>query len=198
MTLTDFAQMAGITIASFLSMAVGMTVAVALIRGLARRSSDRLGNFWVDLVRSLLYVVIPLAGVASIILVATGVPKTLGHYPQAHGPTGFAQTIAIGPVASQEAINLLSGDGGGFFNVNSAHPFENPSGIPNLIEMLLMLLVPAAFTATFGRMVGRRRQGWALYVVMLVMFIGGSAVIYAAEAHGSPAVKSHRSEHPVA
>jgi potassium-transporting ATPase potassium-binding subunit len=189
-TLSDFSQMAGITVASFTSMAAGMAVAAALIRGLARRSGNQLGIFWVDLVRSLLYVVLPLACVASLILVATGVPQTLSGYLRAHGPTGVHQTIAIGPVASQEAIKLLSGDGGGFFNVNSAHPFENPSGISNLVEMLLMLLVPAAFTATFGRMVGRRRQGWALYTVMLVMFLGGSAVIYAAEAHGSPAQRA--------
>ncbi len=189
-TLSDFSQMAGITVASFTSMAAGMTVAVALIRGLARRGTDRLGNFWVDLVRSLLYIVLPLSCAASIVLVALGVPQTLGHYLDAHGLTGIAQTIAIGPVASQEAIKLLSGDGGGFFNVNSAHPFENPTAISNLIEMLLMLLVPAAFTATFGRMVGRRRQGLALYAAMLVMFLGGSATIYAAESHGSPAQRA--------
>jgi potassium-transporting ATPase potassium-binding subunit len=186
-TLSDFAQMAGITVASFTSMATGMAVAAAVIRGLGRRGSAELGNFWVDLTRSLLYVVLPLAGVASIVLVATGVPQTLEHYLNAHGPTGLTQTIAIGPVASQEAIKLMSGDGGGFFNTNSAHPFENPSAISNLFEILLMLLVPAALTVTFGRMIGRPRQGWALYAAMLVMFIGGTAVMYAAEVHGSPA-----------
>jgi potassium-transporting ATPase potassium-binding subunit len=186
-TLSDFSQMAGITVASFTSMATGMAVAAAVIRGLSRRSTDRLGNFWVDLIRSLMYIVLPLAAAASILLVATGVPQTLEHYLNACGPTGSTQSIAIGPVASQEAIKLLSGDGGGFFNVNSAHPFENPTGISNLLEMLLMLLVPAAFTATFGRMVGRRRQGWALYAAMLVMFIGGTAALYVAEAHGTPA-----------
>jgi potassium-transporting ATPase potassium-binding subunit len=186
-TLSDFAQMAGITVASFTSMATGMAVAAAVIRGLSRRGTDRLGNFWVDLTRSLLYVVAPIAAAASIVLVATGVPQTLEHYLNARGPTGVGQTIAIGPVASQEAIKLMSGDGGGFFNTNSAHPFENPNGISNLIEILLMLLVPAALTATFGRMIGRRRQGWALYVAMLVMFIGGTIVMYVAEAHGTPA-----------
>ena len=186
-TLSDFAQMAGITVASFTSCAAGMAVAAALIRGLARRGTDRLGCFWVDLTRSLLYVLLPLAALASIFLVATGVPQTLGHYLSAHGPTGLSQSIAIGPVASQEAIKLISGDGGGFFNVNSAHPFENPTGVSNFVEILLMLLIPAAFTATFGRMVGRRRQGWALYAAMLVMFLGGTAVVYAAEANGSPA-----------
>jgi potassium-transporting ATPase potassium-binding subunit len=186
-TLSDFSQMAGITVASFTSMATGTAVAAAVIRGLSRRSTDRLGNFWVDLIRTLLYILVPLAAAASILLVVTGVPQTLGHYLNARGPTGLTQSIAIGPVASQETIKLMSGDGGGFFNVNSAHPFENPTGISNMIEMLLMLLVPAAFTATFGSMVGRRRQGWALYAAMLAMFFGGSAMLYAAEAHGSPA-----------
>jgi K+-transporting ATPase ATPase A chain len=186
-TLSDFAQMAGITVASFTSMATGMAVAAAVIRGLAARGGNRLGNFWVDLTRSLVYVVLPLAVLVSILLVAAGVPQTLGHYLSVHGLTGVAQTIAIGPVASQEAIKLMSGDGGGFFNANSAHPFENPTGVSNFLEILLMLLVPAAFTATFGRMVGQRRQGWALYAVMIFMFMAGTAVMYAAEAHGTPA-----------
>jgi K+-transporting ATPase ATPase A chain len=187
-TLSDFSQMAGITVASFTSCATGMAVAAALIRGFAARATDRLGNFWVDLTRSLLYVLLPLALLSSIVLVACGVPQTIEHYLNAHGPTGFGQSIAIGPVASQEAIKLMSGDGGGFFNVNSAHPFENPTGASNFIEILLMLLIPAAFTATFGRMIGRRRQGWALYAAMLAMFLGGTAVLYAAEAHGTPAL----------
>jgi K+-transporting ATPase ATPase A chain len=186
-TLSDFSQMAGITVASFTSCATGMAVAAAVIRGFGHRGTDRLGNFWVDLTRSTLYVLLPLSLLASILLVATGVPQTLGHYLHPRGPSGLAQTIAIGPVASQEAIKLMSGDGGGFFNTNSAHPFENPTGVSNFVEMLLMLLIPAAFTVTFGKMVGRRRQGWALYAAMLVMFVGGTAVIYAAEAHGSPA-----------
>jgi K+-transporting ATPase ATPase A chain len=186
-TLSDFSQMAGITVASFTSCATGMAVAAAVIRGLSRRGTDRLGNFWVDLTRSLFYVLVPIAVLASILLVATGVPQTLEHYLSAHGPTGLAQTIAIGPVASQEAIKLMSGDGGGFFNTNSAHPFENPTAISNMVEILLMLLIPAAFTATFGRIIGRRRQGWALYAAMMVMFLAGTAVMYAAEAHGTPA-----------
>jgi len=186
-TLSDFSQMAGITVASFTSMAVGMAAAAAMIRGLARRGTNRLGNFWADLIRTLLYVLIPLAVVASLVLVACGVPQTLEHYLGARGPTGLAQTIAIGPVASQEAIKLMSGDGGGFFNTNSAHPFENPTVVSNFIEIVLMLLVPAAFTATFGRMVGRPRQGWALYAAMLAIFVAGTAVIYVAEAHGTPA-----------
>jgi potassium-transporting ATPase potassium-binding subunit len=186
-TLSYFSQMAGITVASFTSCATGMAVAAAVIRGLGRRGTDRLGNFWVDLTRSLLYVLLPIAAAVSVFLVASGVPQTLEHYLHARGPTGLAQTIAVGPVASQEAIKLMSGDGGGFFNTNSAHPFENPTGLSNFVEVLLMLLIPAAFTATFGRMIGRPRQGWALYAAMLVMFLGGTAVIYAAEAHGTPA-----------
>ena len=186
-TLSDFAQMAGITVASFTSCATGMAAAAAVIRGLGRRGTDRLGNFWIDLTRSLLYVLVPIAVLASILLVATGVPQTLSHYLSARGPTGLTQTIAIGPVASQEAIKLLSGDGGGFFNTNSAHPFENPTAISNLVEILLMLLIPAALTATFGRMIGRPRQGWALYAAMLAIFLAGTAVIYVAEAHGTPA-----------
>jgi K+-transporting ATPase ATPase A chain len=189
-TLTDFAQMAAITVASFTSMAAGMAVAAALIRGLAGRGTDRLGNFWVDIVRSLLYIVLPLAVLTSLLLVAAGVPQTVSHYLTVHGVTGLTQSVAIGPVASQEAIKLMSGDGGGFFNVNSAHPFENPTGISNLVEMLLMLLVPAAFTATFGRMTHRSRQGWALYAAMLVMFVAGSAAMYAAEAHATPAQRA--------
>jgi K+-transporting ATPase ATPase A chain len=164
-----------------------MAAAAAVIRGLGRRGTDRLGNFWIDLTRSLLYVLVPIAVLASILLVATGVPQTLSHYLSARGPTGLTQTIAIGPVASQEAIKLLSGDGGGFFNTNSAHPFENPTAISNLVEILLMLLIPAALTATFGRMIGRPRQGWALYAAMLAIFLAGTAVIYVAEAHGTPA-----------
>jgi len=186
-TLSNFAQMAGITVASFTSCATGMAVAAAMIRGLCARDSDRLGQFWIDLTRSLLYVLLPVAAASAVLLVATGVPQTLAQQLSAHGPTGLAQAIAIGPVATQETIKLMSGDGGGFFNVNSAHPFENPTGVSNFLEILLMLLIPAAFTATFGRMIGRRRQGWALYVAMLVMFLGGTAVIYAAEAHGTPA-----------
>jgi K+-transporting ATPase ATPase A chain len=196
-TLSDFSQMAGITVASFTSCATGMAVAAAVIRGLSRRGTAQLGSFWVDMTRSLLYVLLPLAIVASVVLVTFGVPQTLEHYLNAHGPTGLTQTIAVGPVASQEAIKLMSGDGGGFFNVNSAHPFENPTGVTNFLEILLMLLIPAAFTATFGRMIGRRRQGWVLYAVMMVMFVGGTVVVYAAEAHGTPALHAAGLHHVV-
>ena len=187
-TLSYFSQMAGITVASFTSMAVGMVVAVALIRGWVRRETSLLGNFWVDLTRSLVYVVVPLSILGGLFLVSQGVIQNLAHYVTAAGPTRIGQTIAMGPVASQEAIKLLSGDGGGFFNTNSAHPFENPTGLTNFVEALLMLAIPAAMTYTFGRMVGRRRQGWALYAAMLVLFTVGVGVLYAAEAHGTPAM----------
>ncbi|HYZ30593.1 MAG TPA: potassium-transporting ATPase subunit KdpA [Thermoleophilaceae bacterium] len=187
-TLSYFSQMAGIVVASFTSMATGMAVAAAVIRGFGRRGGAGLGNFWVDLIRSLLYVISPVTIVAALFLAASGVPQTLDPSVAAHGLTGLKQTIAVGPVASQEAIKLLSGDGGGFFNVNSAHPFENPTALTNFVEMLLMLLVPAAFTITFGAMVGSRRTGWALYTVMLVMFVGGAVAMTLAETHGTPAL----------
>jgi K+-transporting ATPase ATPase A chain len=187
-TLTYFSQMAGITVASFTSCAVGMAVAVALIRGWVRRETTLLGKFWVDLTRSLVYVLVPLSVVGGLFLVSQGVIQNLAHYVTVGGPTHLAQTIAMGPVASQEVIKLLSGDGGGFFNTNSAHPFENPTGLTNFVEAILMLLIPAAMTSTFGRMVNRTRQGWALFAAMLVLFTLGVGVIYAAEAHGTPAM----------
>ena len=179
--------MAGLAVASFTLMVAGVTVAVALICGLARRGTARLGNFCVDLVRSCSTSFCRSRGSRRSCSSSSVLGTRLGTTSAPEVSPGIAETIAIGPVASQPAIKLLSGDGGGFFNVNSAHPFENPTGVSNVIEMLLMLLVPAAFTATFGRMISRRRQGWALYIAMLAMLIGGSAAIYAAESHGTPA-----------
>jgi K+-transporting ATPase ATPase A chain len=187
-TLSYFSQMAGITVASFLSCAVGMAVAVAFIRGLVRRETAALGNFWVDLTRTLLYVLVPLSIVGALFLVSQGGVQNLSKYLTVTGPSHLGQTIAMGPVASQEPIKLLSGDGGGFFNTNSAHPFENPTALSNVFEALLMILIPASLTYTFGRMIGRPRQGWALYLAMLVLFVGGVSIIYAAEAHGTPAM----------
>jgi K+-transporting ATPase ATPase A chain len=189
-TLSYFSQMAGVTVASFTSCAVGMAVAVALIRGWVRRETTMLGNFWVDLTRSLVYVLLPLSIVAGLFLASQGVLQNLAHYVSLTGPSHNRQTIAMGPVASQEVIKLLSGDGGGFFNTNSAHPFENPTGLTSFVEALLMLLIPAAMTYTFGRMVGRRRQGWALFAAMLVLFTIGVGAIYAAEAHSTPAMRA--------
>jgi K+-transporting ATPase ATPase A chain len=187
-TLSYFSQMAGITVASFTSCAVGIAVAVALVRGVARRETEQIGNFWVDLIRSLVYVLLPLSILGGLFLVSQGSIQNLSRYLTVAGPSHLGQTIAMGPVASQEAIKLMSGDGGGFFNTNSAHPFENPTGLTNFAEILLMLLIPAAMTYMFGRMVGRRRQGWALYSAMLVLFVVGVGVLYAAEAHGTPAM----------
>ncbi len=186
-TLTYFSQMVGLTVQNFLSAAVGITVAVALIRGLAARSGRSIGNFWVDLIRTILYVLLPISFVAALVLVSQGALQNLAHYVTATGPTGLVQTIAQGPVASQEAIKLLGTNGGGFFNVNSAHPFENPNGLTNFVEMLLVLVIPAGLVITYGRMVGSRRQGHAILAAMSVLFLCGVVVAYAAEAHGSAA-----------
>ncbi len=181
-TLSYLSQMAGITVQSFLSCATGVAVAVALARGIARRSAPTIGNFWVDLTRITLYVLLPVCIVAGLFLVWRGVPQTLGGYVDATTIEGAHQVLARGPVASQEAIKLLSGDGGGFFNANSAHPFENPTALAGMIEMLLIFLIGVALTYTFGRMVGDRRQGWALFAVMALLFAAGVAVVYPSEA----------------
>ncbi len=186
-TLSYFSQMTGLAVQNFVSAAVGMAVVVAVIRGFAARSAASLGNFWVDLTRSLLYVLLPISLLGALFLVSQGTLQTLAAYVTFPTLTGGEQTLALGPVASQEVIKQLGTNGGGFFNVNSAMPFENPSGLTNFVEMLLILVVPAGLTATFGRMVGSRRQGWALYVAMAVMFVAGVAVVYAAEAHSSVA-----------
>jgi K+-transporting ATPase ATPase A chain len=187
-TLSYFAQMGGIAVASFTSGAVGIAAAVALIRGLSGRGSGLLGNFWTDLVRALFYVLLPISVVAALVLVSQGVIQNISGALPIVGLGHTTQTLAMGPVASQEAIKLLSGDGGGFFNVNSAYPFENPTGLASFVEMVLMLLVPAALTYTFGQMVGRRREGWALFAAMLALFVVGTVVIYAAEVHATPAI----------
>jgi K+-transporting ATPase ATPase A chain len=187
-TLSYLSQMAGITVFSFLSGAAGIAVAIALVRGFARQRSETIGNLWVDQTRALLYVLLPLSLTGALVLAAMGVPQTLGHAVNAVTIEGARQTIALGPVASQESIKLLSGDGGGFFNANSAHPFENPNGITNIIEVMLIFVVGAALTNTFGRMVGSERQGWALLGVMGVLFFAGVALIQGVEAHGNPAL----------
>jgi K+-transporting ATPase ATPase A chain len=186
-TLSYFSQMAGLGVQNFLSAGVGIAVAVAVIRGFAARSGSSIGNFWRDLVRTLLYVLLPLSFVIALVYVSQGAIQTLSGYVSYGTLAGGEQTLALGPVASQEAIKILGTNGGGFFNVNSAMPFENPSGITNFIEMLTILLIPAGLTATFGRFVGNRRQGWAVYAAMLTMFAAAVAVVYVAETHGSPA-----------
>ena len=186
-TLSYLVQMAGITVQSFASAASGIAVGIALIRGFARRSSRTVGNFWVDVTRITLYVLLPICAVVTLFLVWQGVPQTLGAYVDATTLEGAHQVLARGPVASQEVIKLMSGDGGGFFNANSAHPFENPTALSGMIEMLLIFLIGVALTATFGRMIGDRRQGWALLAAMAVMFAAGAAAIYAGEATRTPA-----------
>jgi potassium-transporting ATPase potassium-binding subunit len=186
-TLSYAAQMAGITVHSFLSAASGLAVAVVLIRGFARRQSSAVGNFWVDLARGMLYVLLPICVVAALILVAAGVPQTLAPSVEATTLEGGRQLIARGPVATQEAIKLLSGDGGGFFNANSAHPFENPTPLTNLLEMVLIFALGAALTNCFGRMVRSERHGWVLLAVMGVLFGLGLVSLYVSEASGNPA-----------
>jgi K+-transporting ATPase ATPase A chain len=186
-TMTYFSQMVGLTVQNFTSAAVGIAVAIALIRGIANRTSHSLGNFYTDLVRTILYVLLPLAFISALVLISQGSIQNLSHYVSVHGISGLAQTIAMGPVASQEAIKLVGTNGGGFFNVNSAHPFENPNGFTNFYEMLLVLAIPAGLVFTYGKMVGSRRQAYAVFATMFILFFAGVTVAYAAEAHGSPA-----------
>jgi potassium-transporting ATPase potassium-binding subunit len=183
-TLSYFSQMAGLAVQNFVSAAVGMAVLAAVIRGFASRGVAALGNFWQDLIRTLLYILLPISFVGALILVSQGVVQTLSGSVEAG-----AQTLALGPAASQIAIKQLGTNGGGFFNVNSSFPFENPTALSNFVEMLFILLIPAALTATFGRMVGSRRQGWALYAAMIAMLVATITVAYAAEQNGSPAQK---------
>jgi potassium-transporting ATPase potassium-binding subunit len=186
-TMSYFSQMAGLTVQNFLSAGVGIAVAVALIRGIIGRSGKSIGNFWQDLVRTVLWVLIPIAFISALVLVFQGSIQNFSHYANFHGPTGLANTIAMGPVASQEAIKELGTNGGGFFNTNSSHPFENPTGFTNFYEMLIVLVIPAALVFMYGRMAGNRRQGYAIFATMMVMFFGAVCVAYIAEAHGTPA-----------
>ena len=181
-TLGNLVQMAGITVQSFLSAAAGIAVAIALVRGFARRSVMTIGNVWVDLTRATLYLLLPICVIGSLFLVWQGVPQTLGGFVHATTLEGMPQVIARGPVASQQVIAVMSGDGGGFFNTNASHPFENPSALSGIVEMLLIFLIGVALTNAFGRMVGDERQGWALFAVMAVMFLAGAAAIYSCEA----------------
>ncbi|HEY2068146.1 MAG TPA: potassium-transporting ATPase subunit KdpA [Rhizomicrobium sp.] len=186
-TMSYLVQMAGLTVHNFLSAATGIALAVALIRGFARRSAKGIGNFWVDLTRCTLYVLLPLSIVAALFFVWQGVPQNLLPYTEAHTLEGVKQMIAQGPVASQEAIKMLGTNGGGFFNANSAHPFENPTALTNLLQIILIFSLGAALTNVFGRMVGDQRQGWAVFAVMMVLFLGGATVAYWAEAQANPA-----------
>ena len=184
-TLSYLVQMLGLTHQNFLSAATGIALAVALIRGFARSSMRTVGNFWVDVTRCTLYVLLPICVIFALFLVWQGMPQTLGNYVEATTLEGARQTIAVGPVASQVAIKLLGTNGGGFFNANAAHPFENPTALSNLLQMIAILALGAAMTNVFGRMVGDQRQGWAILAVMGVLFVAGVAVTYWAEANGT-------------
>jgi potassium-transporting ATPase potassium-binding subunit len=186
-TMSYFSQMAGLAVQNFVSAAVGMAVLAAVIRGFVSRGSAELGNFWRDVTRTLLYILLPLSFVGALILVSQGVVQTLSGTATFQTLTGVDQSLALGPAASQISIKQLGTNGGGFFNVNSAFPFENPTQFSNFVEMLFILLIPAALTATFGRMAGNRRQGWALYAAMAIVLVVTIGVGYAAEQNGSPA-----------
>ncbi len=187
-TMSYLAQMAGLTVQNFFSAAVGIVLSVALIRGFARRSAKSIGNFWVDTTRCILYILLPLSIVGALVLVWQGVPQNLGAYTEATTLEGAKQMIAQGPVASQEIIKELGTNGGGFFNANSAHPFENPNAITNLIEMVAIFAIGVGLTNVFGRMVGDERQGWAILAAMGFLYIAGVGVCYWAESHGNPGI----------
>jgi K+-transporting ATPase ATPase A chain len=184
-SLSYLAQMLGLAHQNFLSAATGIVLAVVLIRGFARHSVKTIGNFWVDITRCTLYILLPICIVFTLFLVWQGIPQTLGSYVQAATLDGGQQTIAVGPVASQVAIKMLGTNGGGFFNANAAHPFENPTAFSNFIQMLSIFVLGAGLTNVFGRMVGNQRQGWAIFAVMGVLFIVGVAFCYWAEANGT-------------
>ncbi|QMW24206.1 potassium-transporting ATPase subunit KdpA [Sandaracinobacteroides saxicola] len=185
-TLSHFSQMAGLTVQNFLSAATGIAVAFALIRGFARREVAHIGNFWVDVSRATLYLLLPASILLALAYVAMGVPQTFDATVTATTMEGARQAIAVGPVASQLAIKMLGTNGGGFFNVNSAHPFENPTALSNYLQMLSIFVLGAGLTVTFGKAVGNMRQGWAILAAMLGLFVVGVAVIYGAEAAGNP------------
>jgi len=185
-TLSYFIQMAGLTVHNFLSAAAGLAIAIALVRGFARQSVKTIGNFWADLTRATLYILLPISILAALFLCWQGVIQNLNPYTVATTVEGVKQTIAQGPVASQEAIKMLGTNGGGFFNANSAHPFENPTPLANLLQMFLIFLIPAALTYSFGKLVRDTRQGWALFAAMTVLWLGGVVVAYHFEQHGTP------------
>jgi potassium-transporting ATPase potassium-binding subunit len=189
-TMSYLSQMLALTFQNFLSAAVGMAVLIAMIRGFSRAGIDDLGNFWRDTVRTVLYILLPLSVVLAVVLLSQGVPQTLGRSLSVDGIQGFKQLLARGPVAGQIAIKQLGTNGGGFFNVNSAHPFENPTPLSNFFEMFAILWIPAALTYTFGKMVGSVRQGWALFAAMWMLMVAGLAVTVPGERHATPAMRA--------
>jgi K+-transporting ATPase ATPase A chain len=190
-TMSYLVQMAGLTVHNFVSAGTGIAMALALIRGFTRREAKTVGNFWVDLTRTTLYVLLPIAIIGALLLVWQGVPQNLGAYSEATTLEGAKQVIAQGPVASQEIIKELGTNGGGFFNANSAHPFENPNAVTNLIELLAIFAIGAGLTNVLGRMVKDERQGWALFAAMGLLFLAGVTTAYWSEAHGNPALAQY-------
>ena len=189
-TMSYLVQMLGLTHQNFLSAATGIALAIALIRGFARHSVRTVGNFWVDVTRTTLYILVPICVPYALFLAWQGIPQTLGAYVDATTLEGAKQTIAVGPVASQIAIKMLGTNGGGFFNANASHPFENPTALSNYVQMISIFAIGAALTNVFGRMVGNQRQGWAVLAVMGILFVGGVLACYAAEAHGNDALNA--------
>jgi K+-transporting ATPase ATPase A chain len=185
-TMSYFSQMVGLAVHNFTSAATGMAIAIALVRGISRRSAGTIGSFWVDLVRSTLWILLPISIVTAIVLVGLGTPQTLNGNVEATTLEGATQSIAVGPVASQEIIKELGTNGGGFFNTNSAHPYENPSALTDLVTNVAIILIPAAIFYTFGRMVGDTRQGWTLWAASFVIVVLGLAVVLVQEQGGNP------------
>jgi potassium-transporting ATPase potassium-binding subunit len=185
-TMSYLTQMAGLTVHNFLSAATGIALAIALIRGFARRSAQTVGNFWVDMTRCTLYILLPISIVVGLFFVWQGMPQNLNAYAEATTLEGAKQVIAQGPVASQEVIKMFGTNGGGFFNTNSAHPYENPNALTDFVQLVLIFSIGAALTNVFGRMVGHQRQGWAIFAVMGLLYLAGVAVVYPNEAAGNP------------
>ncbi len=197
-TMSYLSQMLGLTVQNFFSAATGITIALALIRGFSRKSSRTIGNFWVDLTRSILYILLPISFIAAIVLVSQGVIQNFDAYKTAQfvqpvvtkSATVTTQTLPMGPVASQEAIKLLGTNGGGFFGANSAHPFENPNPFTNFFEAFLIILIPAGLTYTFGHMVGNTKQGWSIYIVMLILLLLFMGIQYYSQIKGDPLIQN--------
>ncbi len=185
-TLSYLVQMAALTVQNFASAGAGIAIAIALVRGFARQQSRTIGNFWVDMTRAIVYILLPLSLIGALFLSSQGVIQNFSSYTKATTVEGATQTIAQGPVASQEAIKMIGTNGGGFFNANSAHPFENPTPLTNFVQMLMIFIIPAGLTYTFGKMVGKTRQGWAIFAAMSIMFLAGVFVAYWAEQSGNP------------
>jgi K+-transporting ATPase ATPase A chain len=185
-TMSYFVQMLALAVQNFVSAATGIAVLIALARGLSRKTTDKLGNFWLDLTRSTLYVLLPLSILLAVIFVSQGVIQNFDTYQTAHTLQGAQQVIPMGPVASQEAIKQLGTNGGGFFNANSAHPFENPTPLSNLLQILAIFIIPAGLTFMYGKMVGSKRQGWTIFTVMLILFLAGLTISLYGEYSANP------------